>query len=144
MTSRVVIVSPRPILREALARWVEEAGDLEVVDEVARGEEALVSAARSRPDLVILEADMPGMSGFAVAGALTRDLLELGVIIVTETGGSQVRERAAEVGARGFVSKTWGGRAFREVVQQVQEGRSPMVLEVHGKAAGPGRADQVG
>lgn len=137
MNSRVVIVSPRPILREALCQWVEEAGDLQVVEEVSGGEEALVRAASSRPDLVVLEADMPGMSGFETAGTLSQDVPDVGIIIVAESASPDVRKRAVAVGARGFVSKTWGGKAFREVVRLVQEGRSPLLVEFHRKRPGP-------
>jgi two-component system response regulator DesR len=137
MTSRVVIVSPRPILREALSRWAGETGDLEVVDELTRGEEALVSAAHSRPDLVVLEADMPGMNGFETAGALSRDIPDLGIIIIAESGRPDLRKRASDVGAKGFVSKTWGRDAFRDVVRLVREGRSPVLVEVHQDTPGP-------
>jgi two-component system response regulator DesR len=139
MTSRVVIVSPRPILREALSRWVEEAGDLDVVEEVARGEDALVSATHSRPDIIILEADMPGVSGFEVAGAISQTFPGMGIIIIADTADRDVRKKAADVGARGVVSKSWGREAFRMVVRLVEEGRSPPLIEVHGR---PGRPPQ--
>jgi two-component system response regulator DesR len=124
-------------LREALSRWAEETGDLEVVDELTRGEEALVSATHSPPDLVVLEADIPGMNGFETAGALSRDIPDLGIIIIAESGGPDLRKRAADVGAKGFVSKTWGREAFRDVVRLVREGGSPVLVEVYQDTPGP-------
>lgn len=79
---------------------------------------------------------MPGMDGFETADALYQGTPGLGIIIVAEGGGPNVRRKAADVGVRGFVSKTRGRKAFREVVRLVREGRWPLLVEIHGRVPG--------
>ncbi len=105
-TVRVVIADDHTLVRQGLRRYLEGADGIEVVGEAATGDDAVEEAMRHRPDVVVLDIGMPGVSGLEAAGTLAERLPSCGVIILTAYDDHQSVVEAVRVGARGYVLKT--------------------------------------
>ena len=106
---RVLLVDDHAAFRASAAAWLAHEGQ-EVVDSCATGEEALPSCARLHPDLVLLDLNLPGLSGIAVAERLAAAPDPPAVIIISSDAeaGSDAQVRDAPV--VGFIAKrdlTW-------------------------------------
>jgi DNA-binding NarL/FixJ family response regulator len=104
MATTVLIVDDHASFRRAV-RLVLEYEGYEVVGEAANGEEALRVAADMGPNLVLLDVNMPGMSGFEVAERLTADEPAPAVVLTSSRNDSDFDRRTARSGARGFIPK---------------------------------------
>ena len=103
---RVMLVDDHAILRSGLTALLELEPDLEVVAEVATGEDAVARAQTLRPDVVIMDIDMPGMGGLEATRQFVA--LELGVRVLVLTSHSEADYLLAvlEAGGSGYVQKT--------------------------------------
>jgi DNA-binding NarL/FixJ family response regulator len=105
----VLLVDDHQSLRRFLAEFLEEEGDIVVVGECADGDEVVDTAARTRPDVVLMDLCMPGTGGLEA----TRRLLDVQplvrVVILTGSYSSASRREAERLGAVGFLMK---GEAF--------------------------------
>ena len=102
---RVLIAEDQSMVRGALAALLALEDDIEVVAEIARGDEILEAAERIKPDIALLDIEMPGLDGLS-ATALIRDArLPTRVLIVTTFGRPGYLRRALEAGASGFLLK---------------------------------------
>jgi DNA-binding NarL/FixJ family response regulator len=104
LVTSVLIVDDHPSFR-ASARALLEAEGFEVVGEAPDGETALEAADELRPDVVLLDVQLPGMDGFQVASRLTRNGAGPSVVLVSSRDGSDFGPLVAESGAKGFVPK---------------------------------------
>ncbi len=103
---QVLIVDDAPAVREGLRWLLENEPDLSVVGEAGNGLEALELAARLAPDLVILDIELPGVDGFAVAQSLRASADPPAIIFLTIHIDAPFRQRARASGGDGFVEKT--------------------------------------
>lgn len=106
MTIRILLVDDHPAYLERARELLEQHGGVEVVGIALSGEEALVLAGDLRPDLVLLDFQMPGLNGIETTRRLRAILPELPVVIVTAHDDEAYRAAASAAGARGWVSKT--------------------------------------
>jgi DNA-binding NarL/FixJ family response regulator len=104
MPRTVLIVDDHAGFR-AGARALLEADGFEVVGEAADGESALAAAGRLRPDVVLLDVQLPGLDGFAVAERLAAGADAPAVVLVSSRGPDAFRRRLAASPACGFIAK---------------------------------------
>jgi two-component system response regulator DesR len=102
---RVLLAEDQAMVRQAIAGLLNLEPDIEVVDEVARGDEVLAAALKARPDIALLDIEMPGMSGLEALSSLRAELPECRVLIVTTFGRVGYLQRAMSSGAAGFLLK---------------------------------------
>ena len=102
---RVLLAEDQAMVRGALAALLSLEGDIEVVAEVARGDEVVPTALSTRPDVALLDIEMPGGDGLSAAHALRAALPSCRVVILTTFGRSGYLRRAMESGAVGFLLK---------------------------------------
>jgi two-component system response regulator DesR len=102
---RVLLAEDQAIVRGALAALLSLEGDIAVVAEVARGDEVVPTALTTRPDVALLDIEMPGGDGLSAAHALRAALPSCRVVILTTFGRSGYLRRAMESGAVGFLLK---------------------------------------
>jgi two-component system, NarL family, response regulator DesR len=102
---RVLLAEDQGMVRGALATLLGLEEDLEVVAQVARGDDVVAAAQASQPDVALLDIEMPGIDGLEAAALLHRALPECVIIIVTTFGRPGYLRRAMEAGATGFVVK---------------------------------------
>jgi DNA-binding NarL/FixJ family response regulator len=100
----VLIVDDHPSFR-ATARALLEAEGFDVLGEASDGRAAIEAAEELRPDIVLLDVQLPDQTGFDVASRLTGDGLCVGVILVSSRDGSDYGPLVEESGALGFVPK---------------------------------------
>ena len=99
---RVLIVDDEPVARQVLRDELRAFEDVEIMAEAANGNEALVQIARHKPDLVLLDLQMPGLGGFEVIRRLPADAMP---VIVIVTAYDQHAIRAFEAGALDYLLK---------------------------------------
>ncbi len=119
---RIFVAEDEHLIREALVSLLALEDDLEVVGQAASGDEALAGVRRLRPDVVVLDLQMPGPSGIEVATALASDLPGCACVIVTSHGLPGHLKQALARGVRGFVPKTVTGAALADVIRAVHAG----------------------
>src|SRR5919206_1815307 len=102
MTVRVLLAEDQAMVRGALSALLALEEDIEIVAEAARGDEVVPAALAARPDLALLDIEMPGGDGLAAAAALEERLPSCRVIILTTFGRAGYLKRAMESGAMGF------------------------------------------
>ena len=102
---RVLLAEDQAMVRGALAALLTLEGDMEIVAEVARGDEVLPAALAARPDVALLDIEMPGEDGLDAAEALHAQLPTCRVLILTTFGRPGYLRRAMESGAVGFLVK---------------------------------------
>jgi two-component system response regulator DesR len=102
---RVLIAEDQGMIRGALASLLGLEPDFEVVAQVPRGDEVMAAALAVRPDVALLDIEMPGATGLDAAEQLARELPECRVLILTTFGRPGYLRRAMEGGAAGFVLK---------------------------------------
>ena len=116
MAFSVLIVDDHPSFRQT-ARMLLELEGYEVVGEAADGATALAVARDLRPDVVLLDVNLPDLDGFAVAARLTAVPGAPDVVLVSSRESRDFGPLVARSGARGFVSKAdLSGDALRAVV----------------------------
>ena len=102
---RVLIAEDMLLLREALVELLRLEDGIEVVAQVTGGLEIMVAAERHRPDVAVIDIDLPGQDGITAAAALRARLPDCRVLILTALSGPGQLHRALMAGASGFLPK---------------------------------------
>jgi two-component system response regulator DesR len=102
---RVLLAEDQAMVRGALAALLRLEDDIEVVAEVARGDEVLPAALETQPDVALLDIEMPGGGGLNAASMLHERLPSCRIVILTIFGRSGYLRQAMESGAVGFLLK---------------------------------------
>lgn len=119
----IMIAEDQRMMRSALSTLLELEDDMTVVAEVGRGDEVVAEAARSVPDVVLLDIELPGRSGLELIAELIETVPGCAVIIVTTFGRPGYLKRALEAGARGFLVKDDPVEELAASIRSVVEGR---------------------
>ncbi|MBM7084408.1 response regulator transcription factor [Micromonospora sp. MMS20-R2-29] len=119
---RLLLADDQALVRGALAALLSLEPDLDVVAEVGRGDEVVDAARRTRPDVALLDVEMPGLDGIAATAALRAALPGCRVLVVTTFGRPGYLRRAMEAGAGGFVVKDTPARQLADAVRRVHAG----------------------
>ncbi len=122
MTIRVLLAEDQAMVRGALSALLALEGDIEVVAEAARGDEVLPAALAARPDVALLDIEMPGSDGLAAAAALKEQLPSCRAIILTTFGRAGYLRRAMESGALGFLLKDAPAAELAAAIRRVMAG----------------------
>lgn len=102
---RVLLAEDQLMFRTAVRRLLELDGDIDVVAEVGRGDELVAAALVARPDVAVVDIEMPGQDGISAAAELRRRLPSCRTLILTMYGRPGFVQRAMEGGVTGFVLK---------------------------------------
>src|SRR4051794_5473541 len=119
---RVLLADDQALVRGALAALLALEPDLVVVAEVGRGDEVVDAARAARPDVALLDVEMPGLDGIAATSALRAALPACKVLVVTTFGRPGYLRRAMSAGASGFVVKDTPARQLADAVRRVASG----------------------
>ncbi|MDV6011490.1 response regulator transcription factor [Haloechinothrix sp. LS1_15] len=137
-TIRVLLAEDEHLIRDALATMLDLEGDIVVVAQAATGQEALAMASRHRPDVAVLDLQLPDSDGIEVAAQLLDQLPGCLPLIVTSHGRPGYLKKALSVGVRGFLPKTVQARTFAEAIRTVRHGGRYVDPELAGEAIGAG------
>ncbi|MCB2177865.1 MAG: response regulator transcription factor [Actinomycetales bacterium] len=119
---RLLLADDQALVRGALAALLGLEADLEVVAEVASGDEVVPAALAHRPDVCLLDVEMPGMDGIAATAAVRVAVPSTRVLIVTTFGRPGYLRRALQAGASGFVVKDTPAARLADAVRRVHQG----------------------
>ena len=120
---RVLLAEDQSMIRGAMAALLSMEADLEVVGQVASGDAVVPEALRVRPDVAVLDIEMPGLDGLSAAAALRTAMPRCRVLIVTTFGRSGYLRQAMEAGATGFVLKDSPASELASAIRRVAVGR---------------------
>ncbi|MFE9854232.1 response regulator [Streptomyces sp. NPDC005780] len=119
---RLLLAEDQSMVREALAALLGLEPDIEVVAQVARGDEVLAAARQHDVHVALLDIEMPGMTGIEATAELRRDLPGVKVVVVTTFGRPGYLRRAMESGADAFLVKDAPASQLAEAVRKVLAG----------------------
>ena len=119
---RVLLAEDQAMVRGALSALLSLEKDIEVIAEVARGDEVVPAALSAHPDVALLDIEMPGGGGLPAAQALREYLPSCRVVILTTFGRSGYLRRAMDSGAVGFLLKDAPATELAIAIRSVMEG----------------------
>lgn len=128
------------MVRAGVRAILARALDIDVVAEAGDGHEAIALARRHRPDVVLLDIQMPGLDGLTAAALLHRDRTAAGVVMLTTFGQDEYITRALEEGADGFLLKADDPRELLNGVRAVGAGGAYLSPRVAGRVVAGMRA----
>jgi two-component system, NarL family, response regulator DesR len=131
---RVLLAEDQAMMRGALAVLLDLEDDLEVVAQVSTGTDILPTALELRPDVALLDIELPGLSGLDAAAALAQALPECRVVMVTTFGRPSYLQRAMAAGAVGFLVKDGPVEGLADAIRSVVAGATVIDPELAGAA----------
>ncbi|HVP13503.1 MAG TPA: response regulator transcription factor [Phycisphaerae bacterium] len=129
----ILVVDDHAMVRSMLKDRLESEPDLKVVAGVGTAEEAIPSALESRPDIVLMDIDMPGMACFEAAKLIMRRCRQTRVVFLSAFVQDRYIERAMEVGAWGYVTKTESDDSLLRAVRNVAAGEAYFSPEIQAR-----------
>jgi DNA-binding NarL/FixJ family response regulator len=128
---RVVVVDDHAVIRAGLEQLLAGTDDIEVVGQAANGAEALEVVRRIRPDVVLMDLQMPGVDGVAATRAIMAENLGVDVLVLTSFSDSERIIAALNAGAVGYLLKDADPEDVLQGIRAVSRGESP----IHPRAA---------
>lgn len=114
---RILMADDHPVYREGLRQIISADPLMKIVYETGNGSEALRFARDLKPDIALLDMDMPGLNGLDVARARQKDGLSFGIIFLTMYREEDMFNEAMDLGAKGYVLKD---SAAGEILQSIR------------------------
>lgn len=127
---RVQIVDDHQLYREGLRAQIDAEPDMEVVAEAKDADGGIDKAVKFRPDIVLMDIDMPGLSCFDAIGRIQANLPETRVVVCSAHSGDQHIKQALECKAWGYVLKKEGFAHVRQAIRDVQDGKLHYTQEI--------------
>lgn len=120
---RILLAEDQAMVRGALAALLAMERDLEVVAQVGRGDEIVPAALAARPDVALLDIELPGLDGLSAAAQLRAAVPGCRVVVLTTFGRPGYLRRAMEAGASGFLLKDAPAADLADAVRRVARGQ---------------------
>jgi DNA-binding NarL/FixJ family response regulator len=123
---QILLADDHNMVRAGIRQLIESAGDMVVIAEASDGEEAQALIQQHRPDVAVLDIQMPKATGIEVTRWVRANLPEVGVLILTAYNDDPYVMAVLQAGANGYVLKTAGADDLIQAVRDVNEGRSAL------------------
>jgi len=127
---RILTVDDHPVLREGIAAILASEPDMVLVAEANDGREALEQFRTYRPDVTLMDLQMPVMGGSEAIAAIRKDFPDARIIVLTTYSGDAQAERAFRAGAYGYLLKSMLRNELVETIRTVHGGRKRMPPEI--------------
>jgi two-component system, NarL family, response regulator DevR len=121
---RILIADDHSVVRAGLRSLLERRAGFQVIGEAGTGEEAAQKALDLKPDIVVMDVRMPGISGIEACRKITEHLPEVRVLILTSYAEDELLFAAIRAGASGYVLKRVGDNDLVQAVERVSNGES--------------------
>jgi DNA-binding NarL/FixJ family response regulator len=136
---KCLLVDDHTLFRQGVRRLLESENDFEVVGEAADGGEAVEKARELRPDIVLMDIGMPGLSSFESARQIKKNRIETKILFLTMYEDEDYLVQCLEVGASGYVLKDTPAPQLLTAVRDVYKGGKYLSSQVLGKLVGDTR-----
>ena len=134
-TIRVLVADDHPLLREGIAAVIGAEPDMAVIAEAANGRDAVDRFRQHRPDVTLMDLQMPEMDGLAAIEAIRAECADARIMVLTTYGGDVQALRALKAGASGYLLKSTIRRELVDAVRAVHRGLRAIPAEVAGEIA---------
>jgi two-component system nitrate/nitrite response regulator NarL len=131
-----VVVDDHPFFRDGLARGMTQSGRIRVLGEADGGRAGLALIADLKPDVAVVDYQMPGMDGLALVAAALRDGLATRILLLSAATDGSIVYAALEAGAAGYISKDATRAEIVQAVADVAAGRTVVPPELAAGLAG--------
>ena len=121
---RIIIVDDHEVVRLGLKSLLERHPQFDIVGEAATAREALEQVSRQRPDVVLMDIRLPGMSGIEACEEITKNYPETKVVMLTSYAEDEMLFSAIRAGASGYVLKQIGGEDLVKAIESVGRGEA--------------------
>ena len=132
---RIMTVDDHPLLREGIAAVLEDEPDMVLVAEATNGDGAIRSFRQHRPDVTLMDIQMPGMSGIDAMTAIRAEFPNARFIVLTTYQGDVQALRALKAGASGYLLKSMLRKELLETIRIVESGKRRIPPEVAAELA---------
>jgi DNA-binding NarL/FixJ family response regulator len=127
---RILCVDDHPVVRLGIARLVDVQSDMALVAEASNGREAIQQFHAHRPDVTLMDLQMPEMGGLDAIIAIRGEFPDARIVVLTTYAGDTQALRALKAGARGYVLKNAIHRELVDTIRAVHAGRKALSPEV--------------
>lgn len=127
---RVLAVDDHPLIREGIAHLIARESDMQLVAEADNGREAILQYRAHRPDVTLMDLQMPDMNGLDAIIAIRNEFPEARIVVLTTYPGDAQVLRALRAGAQAYLLKTTLNTELRQTIRAVYAGRKSLSPEV--------------
>ena len=127
---RVLAADDHPVVRDGIARLVGTQADMELIAEASDGAEAVEQFRKHRPDVTLMDLQMPNMSGIDAISAIRNQFPDARIIVLTTYAGDVQVMRALKAGAQGYLLKALLRKELLETIRAVHGGQKRLSAEV--------------
>src|SRR5215510_13981420 len=127
---RILTVDDHPLLREGIAAVLEGEADMVLVAEASNGSEAVEQFRTHRPDVTLMDLQMPGMNGTDAILAIRKDFPDARIIVLTTYSGDAQAFRAFKAGASGYLLKNMLRKELVETIRAIHGGGKRIPSEI--------------
>jgi DNA-binding NarL/FixJ family response regulator len=132
---RVIIVDDHPLLREGMAAVIQGEPDLVLVGEAGNGREAIECFRKHRPDVTLMDLQMPEMDGVAATAAIRAEWSDARIVVLTTYRGDALALRALKAGASAYLLKSMIRTDLLEAIRSVHTGHRYIPREIAAELA---------
>jgi DNA-binding NarL/FixJ family response regulator len=132
---RVLAVDDHAIVRDGIARLLGTQADMELVAEACDGQEAIEQFRKHRPDVTLMDLQMPNMCGIDAINAIRGEFREARIVVLTTYAGDVQVMRALQAGAQGYLLKGLLRKELLETIRAVHRGQKRLTSEVAAEIA---------
>lgn len=119
---RVVLADDEQLLRYTLGALLTLDGSIAIVGQASDGAEAVTVAVRERPDVLVIDLEMPGADGLHAVESIRRQVPDQKILMLTRHARPGILRRALKAGVRGFMSKSADPELIGDVIHRLHEG----------------------
>jgi len=127
---RILCVDDHPVVRLGIARLVDVQSDMALVAEASNGREAIQQFHAHRPDVTLMDLQMPEMGGLDAIIAIRGEFPDARIVVLTTYAGDTQALRALKAGARGYVLKNTMHKELVDTIRAVHGGKKSLSAEV--------------
>jgi DNA-binding NarL/FixJ family response regulator len=132
---RILIVDDHPLILEGIASVLHRQPDMELVGEASNGSEAIEAFAKLRPDVALIDLQMPGMNGVDTISAIVQKWPGARCVVLTTYAGDVQATRALKAGAKGYLLKSMLRKELVDTIRTVHSGKSRIPAEIASELA---------